>query len=162
MAETVVRLDIKHPWEPRMKKPRQFWQDAIRHIIRDRLTLISLIGLIILTAICFIGPIVIDDVLKLDINRTNIADRYQSPNPEHPLGTDNLGRDQLLRLIHGGRVSLQIAYAASILSIAIGVTVGLIAGFYGGIIDDFLIWFINTLESIPAIFLLLIAASTLR
>jgi peptide/nickel transport system permease protein len=78
---------------------------------------------------------------------------------DHLLGTDNLGRDQLARLLAGGQISLSIAYFASLLSIAIGVTLGIAVGYYGGIIDDVFIWFIATLTSIPSIFLLLIAAS---
>ncbi|MCC6803079.1 MAG: ABC transporter permease [Anaerolineae bacterium] len=140
-------------------KQRYYWQDAVRHIRHDRLTMIALIGLVLLTIACIVGPIIIENGLHLDVNRTNIAERYQEPGVEHFLGTDNQGRDQFLRLIYGGRVSLAIAYSASVLAIVIGVTLGMIAGFYGGWIDDVLIWFINTLESIPSIFLLLIAST---
>ncbi len=140
-------------------KQRTYWQDAIQHILHDRLTMIALVGLLFLTVACIAGPIIIEEGLHLDVNRTNIVERYIDPSPAHLLGTDNLGRDQFLRLIYGGRVSLAIAYSASALSIVIGVTLGMIAGFYGGWVDDGLIWFINTLESIPAIFLLLIAST---
>jgi peptide/nickel transport system permease protein len=140
-------------------KQRYYWQDALRHIRRDWLTMIALVGLFLLTTTSVIAPIIIENRLRLDVNRTNITQRYEPPGQEHLLGTDHLGRDQLLRLIYGGRVSLAIAYTASILSIIIGVTLGMIAGFYGGWIDDLLIWFINTLESIPSIFLLLIAST---
>lgn len=141
-------------------KQRYFWQDAVRYILRDRLTMIALIGLIVLTLTCLLLPVFVENVLHLDVNRTNIPARYTFPGDKgYLLGTDNLGRDQFLRLIYGGRVSLGIAYGASIISIAIGVSLGLIAGFYGGWVDDVLIWFINTLESIPSIFLLLIAAT---
>lgn len=140
-------------------KQRYFWQDAVRHILRDRLTMIALIGLIILTTTCILGPVIIGNVAHIDVNRTSITERYSPPGAKHLLGTDNLGRDQFYRLIYGGQVSLAIAYSASALSILIGVTLGMIAGFYGGWIDDALIWFINTLESIPSIFLLLIAST---
>ena len=140
-------------------KQRYFWQDAVHYIVRDRLTMLSLIGLVILTVGCIVGPIIIENVLHIDINRTSIADRYEFPGSEHLLGTDNLGRDQFYRLIYGGQISLGIAYFASTLSILIGVALGMLAGFYGGWVDDFLIWFINTLESIPSIFLLLIAST---
>jgi peptide/nickel transport system permease protein len=65
-------------------------------------------------------------------------------------------------LMYGGQVSLGIAFTAAMLSISIGVTLGLITGYYGGIIDDILIWFITTLTSIPQLFLLLIVSSILR
>ncbi|MBI1257423.1 MAG: ABC transporter permease subunit [Chloroflexi bacterium] len=158
MAETVAaRAPVKLAQQP--AKQRYFWQDALRHILHDRLTLIALIGLIILTLACIVGPVIVENVLHIDVNRTNIAQRYQYPGAAHILGTDNLGRDQFLRLLYGGQVSLAIAYFASILSIVIGVTVGTIAGFYGRWVDDILIWLINTLESIPTIFILLTAST---
>ncbi len=155
--ETASTARVKRLGEP--AKHRYYWQDAVRHITHDRLTMIALIGLLLLTVTCIIGPIIIENQLHLNVNRTNIAERYKDPGIEHLLGTDNLGRDQFIRLIYGGRVSLAIAYAASALAIVIGVTLGMIAGFYGGWVDDGLIWFINTLESIPSIFLLLIAST---
>lgn len=157
MADTALPSTVTRLTAP--AKQRYFWQDALSYLVRDRLTMLSLIGLIILTLGCLIGPVIIENVLRIDINRTSIADRYTPPGPEHLLGTDNLGRDQFYRLIYGGRISLGIAYFASALSIVIGVALGMIAGFYGGWVDDVLIWFINTLESIPSIFLLLIAST---
>lgn len=157
MADTALPSTVTRLTAP--AKQRYFWQDALSYLVRDRLTMLSLIGLIFLTLGCLLGPVIIENVLRIDINRTSIADRYTPPGPEHLLGTDNLGRDQFYRLIYGGRISLGIAYFASALSIVIGVALGMIAGFYGGWVDDVLIWFINTLESIPSIFLLLIAST---
>jgi hypothetical protein len=56
-------------------KQRYFWQDAVRHILRDRLTMVALIGLIIMTTVCIIGPVIIGNVLHIDINRTSITER---------------------------------------------------------------------------------------
>jgi peptide/nickel transport system permease protein len=83
----------------------------------------------------------------------------------HPLGTDTLGRDMLARLLYGGQVSLLIAFCASLLSTTIGVTIGLLAGYYQGgsfgFIDDLVMWFITTLNSIPTLMLLILIASVL-
>ncbi len=79
----------------------------------------------------------------------------------HVLGTDELGRDHLSRLLYGGRVSLGIAFAAAFLSLAIGVAVGAFAGFYGGPLDDAIIWLITTLNSIPGLFLLILITALL-
>ncbi len=78
------------------------------------------------------------------------------------LGSDDLGRDQLSRLLYGGQVSLSIAFLAAIISISIGVTLGIITGFYGGVIDDFTNLVITTLSSIPTLILLLIIVAVLR
>ncbi len=141
-------------------RSRSLWQDALAHLWRDRLTMIAIIILAMLTVISFLGPPLASHFFGLDPNDTNVIDKYAAPGEDgHLLGADQLGRDQFARLMIGGRVSLSIAYAASILSILIGVTLGIIAGYYGGVIDDVFVWLVTTLTSIPSMFLLLIAAS---
>jgi peptide/nickel transport system permease protein len=148
------------PTQLQLRKSESFWQHAIRHLIRDKLTMIALAFLVLLTLACVFAPPVVEDLLGLDPTHTSVVDRYKSPGTDgFILGTDQLGRDQFIRLLYGGRISLAIGYFASLFTIAIGVTIGLIAGFYGGVIDDLVNWLINTLSSIPGIFLLLIAAS---
>ena len=73
----------------------------------------------------------------------------------HILGTDDLGRDHLARLLYAGQVSLSVGFIAAILSLSIGVSLGIITGYYGGIVDDFINWVIATLNSIPSLFLLI-------
>jgi peptide/nickel transport system permease protein len=142
------------------RQMRSLWQDSLLYLLRDRLTFFALIVLVALTALCFLGPPVVENVLGINVNRTNVGSRFLPPGSEgHILGTDHLGRDQLIRLLYGGRISLMIAYGSSLMIVLIGVTSGLIAGYYGGIIDDIISWFINTLSSIPPLFLLLVAAA---
>jgi ABC-type dipeptide/oligopeptide/nickel transport system permease subunit len=142
------------------QKSRTLWQDALLHVRRDRLTLVAIGVLLLMTIVCLISPTIIENALGLDPNRTSVPDRFLKPGEEgHILGTDHVGRDQFIRLLYGGRVSLAIAYLASAMIILIGVTSGLIAGYYGGIADDLISWLINTLSSVPALFLLLIASA---
>jgi ABC-type dipeptide/oligopeptide/nickel transport system permease subunit len=70
------------------------------------------------------------------------------------LGTDDLGRDHLARLLYAGQISLSIAFAAAIISIVIGVSIGIIAGFYGGLIDDVVNLTIATISSLPTLLIL--------
>ncbi len=142
------------------KKSRTLWQNAASHILHDKLTLTAIVVLAIMTLLCLLGPPVIENVLGVDVNRVDIPNRFLPPGTDgHILGTDHLGRDQLIRLLYGGRVSLAIAYSASIMTVVIGVVLGLISGYYGGPIDDLTTWAVTTLSSIPALFLLLIAAA---
>jgi len=142
------------------QKTRTLRQNAISHILRDKLTLTALLVLGMMTLLCILGPPVVENVLGLDVNRVDIPNRFLPPGAEgHILGTDHLGRDQLIRLLYGGRVSLAIAYSASFMTILIGVALGLIAGYHGGRIDDLITWVVTTLSSIPTLFLLLIAAA---
>jgi peptide/nickel transport system permease protein len=146
--------------ETEMIRSRALWQDGLRHLLRDRLTMAALIVLLILTVICIFGPPVVETVLKVDVTRTNVPDRFLTPGAEgHLLGTDHLGRDQLIRLMYGGRVSLAIAYTASLMIILIGIFLGLLSGYYGGRVDDVVTWGVNTLSSIPPLFILLIVAA---
>src|SRR5262249_10258084 len=82
--------------------------------------------------------------------------------PGHILGTDNIGRDQLSRLLFAGQVSLGIAFVGGALSISIGLIIGLICGYYGGAVDDFVNRIIATLNAIPGLFLLLIISAVYR
>ncbi len=79
--------------------------------------------------------------------------------PGHLLGTDNLGRDHLARLLYAGQVSLFIGFLSGVLSLAIGVTLGIITGYLGGIIDDLVVWVITTLNSIPGLVLLIVISA---
>ncbi len=142
------------------QKSQTLWQNAVRHILRDNLTLAAILVLGIMTLLCILGPPVIENVLDLDVNQIDIPNKFLPPGAEgHILGADHLGRDQLIRLLYGGRVSLAIAYSASIITILIGVALGLISGYFGGRVDDLIMWLISTLSSIPTLFLLLFAAA---
>lgn len=154
-AKTRIELGDKSS-----RRSRTLWQNAVRHILSDRLTLIAMLVLAIMTLFCILGPPVVENVLDLDVNRVDIPNKFLSQGAAgHILGTDHLGRDQLIRLLYGGRVSLAIAYSASVMTILIGVALGLIAGYYGGRVDDLITWAVTTLSSVPTLFLLLIAAA---
>jgi peptide/nickel transport system permease protein len=156
MTTTVAKLGISTP----QRQARSLWNDAVRHFVRDRLTLIAFVTLLTLTALCYIVPPVIENVLQLDVNRTNTPMAFAPPGAAgHILGTDHLGRDQLVRLLYGGRVSLAVAYSSSIMIVLIGVSLGLAAGFFGGWIDDVLNWLVNTLSSIPPLLLFLVISA---
>lgn len=143
-------------------KRRPHLQRALYHLRHDYLTLLAMSVVGLLAFISLMAPIFGDQMLGRGYERQNLQRTFERPNADYWLGTDELGRDHLVRLMYGGQVSLGIAFTAAMLSLAIGVSLGLITGFYGGIVDDFFIWFITTLNSIPSLFLLLIVASILK
>ncbi len=136
-------------------------QRALRRLSKDYITLVALsvIGLLILIAVT--APVT-TQLIGIDPFSENLQKTYAAPDSENWLGTDDKGRDHLARLIYGAQISLSVAFIASGLALTIGLTFGIITGYYGGIVDDFMIWFITTLNSIPGLFLLLMVSSLFR
>lgn len=135
-------------------------QRALRRLKKDYLTLSGLGVLFLLVLVVVTAPIT-TRILGVDHLAENLLKIYADADTDNLLGTDDKGRDHLARLMYGGRISLLIAVTASTLSMTIGITLGMVTGYYGGIVDDILIWFITTLNSIPQLFLLLIISAIL-
>ena len=135
-------------------------QLALQRLWHDRLTMIA-VGVLVFLALSSIGAPVITGVLGVNPNTTDAAKSKFLPvgSPGHILGTDNLGRDHLARLLYAGQVSLSIGFLSGVLSLAIGVTLGIITGYFGGIIDDLVVWVITTLNSIPVLVLLIVISA---
>jgi peptide/nickel transport system permease protein len=85
----------------------------------------------------------------------------QPPSPEHVMGTDNLGRDILSRVVFGTRISLQMGFIAIAIAATVGTAMGLVAGTYGGIVDNVLMRFVDALMAVPGILLALTVAAVL-
>jgi len=155
-------------------KSQSLWRTALRRLSRDYLTLAAIGVLLILALLATFAP-AIEDAYGVSYTLTDSNVRLFvpcliEPCPEnasltHPLGTDNLGRDMMARLLYGGRVSLGIGFTAAIFSTLVGVTIGLISGYYQGsrfgFVDDAIMWFITTLNSIPTLLLLILLGSLL-
>jgi peptide/nickel transport system permease protein len=139
---------------------------ALRRLRRDYLTLFAMTVLLTLIVLALLAP-VISDALGVSYRRVDLTDTFAKVGaPGHILGTDDVGRDHLSRLLYGGRVSLSIAVSGATLSLLIGATLGVIAGFYQGgpfgFVDDLMMWAIITLNSVPSFFLLLIISAMLN
>jgi len=88
-------------------------------------------------------------------NRIDIVNILRPPSAAHPLGTDDLGRDVLARVVHGARVSLKVGFVAVGIATALGLLVGLLSGFYGGWVDAVLMRFVDMMLCFPTFFLIL-------
>jgi peptide/nickel transport system permease protein len=128
------------------------WAEAWRRFKRHRLAYGSLWLLALLSLAVLVGPL----VYKVSINDIDFMARLKGPSPEHPLGTDDLGRDLLARMLYGGRISLAVGLAAMLTGIFIGVLVGAIAGISRGWVDAFLMWLTDLFLSLPQLPLLLL------
>jgi peptide/nickel transport system permease protein len=138
------------------QRSRSYWDMVWYQLRRDRLTIAAFSVLALLAILSFGSPLINKHLIRQDPNRIDLFNTYQPPNSANWLGTDDLGRDQLARLLDGGRISLTIGLTGALLTMTIGVLVGALAGFFGGWIDDLIMWFINTMSSIPFLLFLLI------
>lgn len=118
----------------------------------------GLLTVTIIIVLCILVPW----INNYDPGKTNLDIMREPPSAAHIFGTDELGRDLFVRLWDGGRISILIGVSTMLIAITIGTTIGAIAGFYGGRVDNVLMRFTDFMLSIPQLFLLLIFAQLLR
>ena len=140
-------------------RPLSFWRIALIRLRRDKLTMAAMLVLVIIALLSLGAGIISEQILGVDPDATELLATFQPPSAEHWLGTDALGRDQLSRLLYGGRISLAIGVAGTIFTTILGISIGMIAGYFGRRVDDVVMWVINTLGSIPGLFLLLVVGA---
>ncbi len=120
-------------------------RDAWLRLRKNRLAVFGLACLAVVTVLCLIGPWVLPygyEEQKLELGAS-------APGATHWLGTDTLGRDLLVRLLYGGRISLGVGLAATFVALSIGVVYGAVAGFFGGKLDAALMRIVDILYSLP-------------
>ena len=88
-------------------------------------------------------------------NQVNETQRYLPPSWDHPMGTDNLGRDVSLRLVQGARIAFHVGVMTSLIAIPLGVLLGLLGGYFGGKVDSVVIWLCATVASMPGLLFIL-------
>ena len=106
-----------------------------------------------------VTAILAEVIVPYDRDEIDLMRIQEGPSRSHLLGTDDVGRDILSRLIHAGRVSLGVGFSAMGLALLIGITLGSMAGFYGGWLDNLIMRLVDVILSIPIFFLLLILAT---
>lgn len=132
--------------------PRSPWSIAVARFRRSWLAMFGLVIIVVVTVITiFAGAIA-----PYGENEIDLFNITAQPSAEHVLGTDELGRDELSRLLYGGRISLSVGIGAALISAFLGIIVGAVAGYYGGWVDTLLMRFVDLMLAFPAIFLLLI------
>ncbi len=118
----------------------------------NRLALAGLGFVIFIVLFCFVGPLIYH---THQVN-TTLTRSYCTPSAQHLLGCDDLGYDQLGRLMVGGQTSLEVGFAAAFVSCPLGTLYGAVSGFAGGMVDSFMMRIVDAVLSIPFIFVLII------
>ncbi|MCC6179724.1 MAG: ABC transporter permease [Chloroflexi bacterium] len=146
----------------RVVAPRGYVATTLHRFRQDRVSMAALGLLAAIVLLTAAGPWLAQATLGLDPYRQTLPRRYQPPSAANPFGTDDLGRDALARTLVAGRVSFSIGTTIALVSLLVGVPIGLASGYYGGRFDDVSNAVIQTLANIPAMFLLILLAATLR
>jgi peptide/nickel transport system permease protein len=126
-----------------------------RRLKRHRLALVSFVGVVVIAALCLAAPL----LAPFEFDQIDLSNIRQPPTAGHWLGTDDLGRDLLTRILYGGRVSILIGLLAAVIGTGFGSLVGAVSGYYGGVIDNALMRLTDVVYSIPTLPLLIVLAS---
>jgi peptide/nickel transport system permease protein len=155
-APTVASMNVL------VRPSRSLWSNAWWKLRHDKLTIAAFIMLITLGLLAAGADFFAATVFQYSFEKQDLLHTYEKPTFDtlaYLLGTDEIGRSQVVRLLYGGRVSLMVGFVAALVNLSLGVVLGLSAGYFRGWIDDVYTWFVTTLQSIPTLFLLLIIAA---
>jgi peptide/nickel transport system permease protein len=152
-----ARPPVQPHTEPAAWRRRLGAGSVLGELVRQPAGLVGLVVVVGLVIVALGAP----QIAPYDDAAQDIANRLQGPSASHLLGTDQLGRDLLSRLIFGTRIALGVAVPAVLGALAIGLVLGLVAGYLGGRIDNALLVVLDTLQSMPAVVLALILIALL-
>lgn len=137
--------DSKKNSEKISYESKTYLADAWNRFKSNKLALVGLCFLAIMAIACILVPM----FSQYTYDGQDMANTFAKPSAEHFLGTDRFGRDVLVRIMYGGRISLAVGFSAASISLLIGVTYGAIAGYFGGKIDMVMMRIVDALYSIP-------------
>jgi peptide/nickel transport system permease protein len=163
-TETVVGLASQKMYREEQTMAQMVWRAFRRH----RPAMIGLITMVVFALAAIFAPF----ISPYDPEKTSLLEKENPPcihllgcpsdQPQHIMGTDELGRDLFTRILYGGRVSLSIGVLAMFLAVLVGTTIGGLSGFYGGWVDNILMRFTDMMLAFPQLFILIILAIALR
>ena len=133
------------------------WRDAWRRLLRNKLAVAGGVTVILLCLVAIFA----DFLAPYSYTKANFSRIYEFPSRDFPLGTDQLGRDVLSRLIYGARVSMLVGLGAQVIVVLIGVPIGLISGYLGGRVDLFLTRFVDVMYAFPRLLFVILVMSML-
>jgi peptide/nickel transport system permease protein len=138
--------------------PRTLWGDAWRRFRKHKLAMAGATVLLFFIFAVLAGPL----IWRVDREAIDFAESMTPSSLKHPMGTDDLGRDILARVLYGGRISLAVGLVAMLIAIGTGTVVGALAGFFGGVVDGILMRITDIFLTLPQLPLLLITTYLFR
>jgi oligopeptide transport system permease protein len=170
----VAEADLRADETGEFVRGTSLWRDAWRRLLKNKLAVFGMVVVIVITITSIIGPWLIKRTFGFtpDYIPTNNIELVRSFPPftgpkgelswDHPMGTDNAGRDQLARVLQGGQISLFVGIIATLVSLVIGVSYGAIAGYAGGRVDNVMMRIVDVLYSLPYVILVIVLLSMFR
>lgn len=141
-----------------IEEPANLLKDALQRLLENRLAVLGGVIIVLFVLASLIGPL----ILPYDFLEQDLAARNALPSLNHLLGTDDLGRDLLSRVVYGGRTALLVAIVVTATAVAIGIVLGAVAGYLGGKIDAFIMWLTDMTMSVPSLLLVVVINASLK
>ncbi|MCH2508058.1 MAG: ABC transporter permease [Dehalococcoidia bacterium] len=138
------------------KRRMSLFRIIISSFIRNRTALLGIVIIMAFSIAAIFAPLIVSDPLKMDFDAL-----MQPPSLSHPIGTDSMGRDNLSRVVYGGRVSLQVGILAMFIATTAGVTIGLSAGYFGKLTDSILMRIVDAILAFPGLLLAILMVAIL-
>jgi oligopeptide transport system permease protein len=142
--------------EPIIEKGSSLWSDAFARLKKNKLAMLGGIIVITILILCFVVTPILALGFKMDANAQDLANRFAGPGNGHLLGTDQLGRDMLMRVLEGGQISLLVAILATIMTVTIGIVYGGIAGYLGGRTETVMMRIVDGLLAMPFLIIVIL------
>jgi oligopeptide transport system permease protein len=161
----MATVEALRPERARSKPARGLWGDAFARLRKNRLAMVGLIIVIVLFLLAIFGPIVAPYAYQAQDLKAVVANGNRPIHPgdaHHILGTDQLGRDLLSRLMDGARISMSVAIVVQLVVLLIGVPIGAIAGWFGGRIDNLLMRFTDVMYAFPDLLFIILLSVAFR
>jgi oligopeptide transport system permease protein len=142
-----------------VRESRTFWQDAWAKLRRHPIGMTGLVIVLAIALVAIFGPL----FLHGSYSDQDLALTYAEPGtPGHPFGTDNLGRDVLVRLLYGARISLTVGIVSTLISLVIGVIYGAVSGYFGGKVDNIMMRFVEIVAAVPELLYMILLTQVLK
>jgi oligopeptide transport system permease protein len=161
----MATVEALRPDLVRAKPARGLWGDAFARLRKNRLAMVGLIIVIVLFLLAIFGPMLAPYSYQAQDLKAVVANGNRPIHPgdaHHILGTDQLGRDLLSRLMDGARISMSVAIVVQIVVLLIGVPIGAIAGWFGGRIDNLLMRFTDVMYAFPDLLFIILLSVAFR
>ncbi len=164
MTSRPFSLDPRRGWWAQWREEHRSgweeWRRGIHRFRRSRLSMLGLVMVLFLVGVALTGPWWVPHPEDAT-GALHISERFQPPSWEHPFGTDEVGRDVFSRVVLGTRVSFQVGAIILIVAITIGVTLGGMAGYFGGWVNEVIMRVTDIMLTFPGIFLALAITAAL-